>query len=54
MKVGSVTSSAFSPARERAIALAYVKRDFAEPATVITTTSGATAEVVVLPFVPQS
>jgi folate-binding protein YgfZ len=48
--IGRVTSSAFSPALQRPIALAYVHRDFLAPGTTVTI-EGATAEVRALPFV---
>jgi folate-binding protein YgfZ len=50
-EVGSITSAALSPARGRAIALGYVKRDFAAPGTVVVAASGARGEVAGLPFV---
>jgi folate-binding protein YgfZ len=49
-EIGTITSSAMSPALDRAIALGYVKRDLAAPGTSVTTASGAPAEVVALPF----
>jgi len=52
-EIGTVTSSVMSPALDRAIALGYVKRDFAAPGTSVTTASGASAEVVALPFLPS-
>ena len=52
-EIGTITSSAISPALDRAIALGYVKRDFAAPGTSVTTASGAPAEVVALPFLPS-
>jgi len=52
-EVGSVTSSALSPALGRPIALAYLKRDFIAPGTVVQLTGGA-ATVVALPFVARS
>jgi folate-binding protein YgfZ len=48
--VGRVTSSAWSPALERPIALGYVHRDFVAPGTAVSV-NGATAEVTALPFV---
>ncbi|MBS1819892.1 MAG: folate-binding protein YgfZ [Acidobacteria bacterium] len=53
-EVGAVTSSAWSPALGRAIALGYVKRDVAEPGTSVTSPDGRTAQVVALPFTPRS
>jgi tRNA-modifying protein YgfZ len=50
--IGRVTSSAFSPALQRPIALAYVHRDFLAPGTTVTV-EGATAEVRALPFVSR-
>jgi folate-binding protein YgfZ len=52
-EIGTITSSALSPALDRAIALGYVKRDFAAPGTAVTTASGAPAAVVALPFRPS-
>jgi folate-binding protein YgfZ len=52
-EVGTITSSVWSPALQRPIALAYLKRDFVAPGTHVTTSSGADAEVVPLPFVGQ-
>ena len=49
-EVGRVTSSTWSPALERPIALAYVHRDFVEPGTPLTA-GGAAAQVAALPFV---
>jgi tRNA-modifying protein YgfZ len=49
--MGEVTSSVFSPALGRPIALGYVKRDFVAPGTRVTTAGGAGGEVVALPFV---
>ncbi len=53
-EVGRITSSAYSPACGRPIALGYVKRDFIEPGTVVTTADGASAQVAMLPFVPRA
>jgi len=52
--VGSITSSAFSPAAGRPVALGYVKRDFIEPGTAVTTADGAPAQVTLLPFVARA
>ena len=49
-EIGEVTSSAYSPALRRPIALGYVHRDFIEPGTKVIV-DGADAEVVALPFV---
>jgi folate-binding protein YgfZ len=48
--VGAITSSAFSPALQKAIALAYVHRDFVAPGTMLTA-GGQPAMVTALPFV---
>jgi folate-binding protein YgfZ len=50
--VGRVTSSTWSPALKRAIALGYVHRDFLAPGTPVTV-NGAAAQVTALPFVPR-
>ncbi len=50
--IGRVTSSAFSPALQRPIALAYVHRDFVAAGTMVTV-DGANAEVTSLPFVSR-
>jgi folate-binding protein YgfZ len=47
--IGRVTSSAFSPALARGIALGYVHRDFVEPGTRVDV-EGASAVVTALPF----
>lgn len=47
--VGSITSSAWSPALERGIALGYVHRDFLSPGTAVEV-GGVPGEVVALPF----
>jgi folate-binding protein YgfZ len=49
-EIGRVTSSAWSPALNQPIALAYVHRDFVEPGTSVHV-GGAIAEVSALPFV---
>jgi glycine cleavage system aminomethyltransferase T len=46
--VGQVTSSAFSPRLDRAVALAYVHRDSAEPGTTVRFENGTAATVAVL------
>jgi folate-binding protein YgfZ len=48
--IGHVTSSAWSPVLNHAIALAYVHRDFVEPGTNVTV-EGRQARVTPLPFV---
>jgi len=52
--IGSITSSAFSPVCGRPIALGYVKRDFIEPDTTVTTAAGDLAQVTALPFVARA
>jgi tRNA-modifying protein YgfZ len=49
-QVGVVTSSAVSPALGRPIALGYVKRELAEPGTMVQTPEGMVAHVASLPF----
>jgi folate-binding protein YgfZ len=49
--IGEVTSSVGSPALGRPIALAYLKRDFITPGTIVHLAAGNTATVVSLPFV---
>ena len=49
-EIGRVTSSTWSPALTRPIALGYVHRDFLEPGTKVSV-DGAFAEVATLPFV---
>lgn len=51
---GVLTSSAWSPTLGHPVALAYVKRDLAEPGTSLTTATGEAATVVALPFVPAA
>ena len=51
-EIGQVTSSAWSPALERPIALGYVHRDFVEPGTVVSV-GDARATVSALPFVAR-
>jgi folate-binding protein YgfZ len=51
-EIGRVTSSTFSPALRRPIALGYVHRDFVEPGTEVAV-DGASAHVAKLPFVEQ-
>jgi tRNA-modifying protein YgfZ len=52
-EIGRLTSSAWSPALKRAIALAYVHRDFVAPGTAVSV-DGVRAEVTTLPFVKVS
>jgi glycine cleavage system T protein len=49
-EVGEVTSACASPALQKTIALAYVRREAAAPGTKLILASGIPAEVVVLPF----
>lgn len=49
-EAGEVTSSCVSPSLGKAIALAYVRREFAEAGTKLVLASGVPAEVVPLPF----
>jgi folate-binding protein YgfZ len=49
-EIGRVTSSAWSPALQKPIALGYVHRDFVAPGTAVNV-DGATAEVTSLPIV---
>ena len=51
---GAVTSGAWSPTLGHPVALAYVKRDLAEPGTNLTTSTGEAVTVVALPFVPSA
>ena len=51
-EIGRVTSSAWSPALKRPIALAYVHRDFVAPGTAVSV-DGINAEVTTVPFVPR-
>lgn len=53
-EIGEVTSACVSPTLGRTIALAYVRREVAEPGTALTLASGADAEVVTLPFYGRS
>ena len=50
-EVAEITSSCVSPTLGKPIALAYVRREFAEPGTKLTFTSGVTAETAALPFI---
>jgi tRNA-modifying protein YgfZ len=53
-EIGQVTSSAWSPALRKPIALGYVHRDFVAPGTAVVV-DGVAAEVAALPFVaPES
>ncbi|MBT5318940.1 MAG: aminomethyl transferase family protein, partial [Chloroflexi bacterium] len=49
-EIGRITSVAASPSLGREIALAYVRKAFAEPGTLLSSDNG-TVEVVALPFV---
>src|SRR5262245_25448145 len=49
-EIGSITSSTWSPALQKPIALGYVHRDFVMPGTTVIV-GGAPAEVTTLPFV---
>jgi aminomethyltransferase len=49
-EIGEVTSSCVSPTLGKTIALAYLRREVAEPGTKLEFLSGAVAEVVALPF----
>jgi len=49
-EVAEVTSSCLSPTLRKAIALAYVRRELAEPGTKLVFPSGVTAQVAALPF----
>jgi folate-binding protein YgfZ len=51
-EIGAVTSSTWSPALRRPIALGYVHRDFVEPGTAVTV-GDASAQVVATPFVER-
>ena len=52
-EIGQVTSSAWSPALQKPIALGYVHRDFVTPGTAVAV-DGAAGEVTALPFVTAS
>jgi aminomethyltransferase len=49
-EVGEITSACVSPALGKTIALAYLRREAAEPGTRLTLASGVPAEVTALPF----
>ena len=49
-EIGEITSSCVSPTLGKTIALAYLRREVAEPGTKLEFPSGAIAEVVALPF----
>jgi glycine cleavage system T protein len=49
-EIGEVTSACVSPTLAETIALAYVRREVAEPGTALTLASGTPARVVALPF----
>jgi glycine cleavage system T protein len=50
-EVAEVTSSCVSPGLGKAIALAYVRREFSEPGAKLILSSGVAAEVAALPFI---
>ncbi|MGH9640206.1 MAG: aminomethyltransferase family protein, partial [Bryobacteraceae bacterium] len=49
-EIGEITSACLSPTLGRVIAMAYVRREVAEPGSKLTLASGASVEVVSLPF----
>ncbi|HEV2233140.1 MAG TPA: aminomethyltransferase family protein [Terriglobia bacterium] len=49
-EIGEITSACASPTWERTIALAFVRREVAEPGMKLALASGANAEVTALPF----
>jgi folate-binding protein YgfZ len=49
-EIGEITSSCVSPTLGKTIALAYLRREVAEPGTKLDFPSGTVAEVVPLPF----
>jgi glycine cleavage system T protein len=49
-EIGEVTSSCISPTLGKTLALAYVRREVAEPGAKLTFASGVAAEVAALPF----
>src|SRR5579859_2409662 len=49
-EVGEITSACASPTLEKTIAMAYLRREVAEPGTKLAIASGANAEVTSLPF----
>lgn len=49
-EIGEVTSACASPTLGKTLALAYVRREAAEPGTLLALASGPAAEVAVLPF----
>lgn len=53
-EIGEITSACVSPSLGRTIALAYVRREFQEPATQLILRSGSAAEVARLPFYPPA
>lgn len=53
-EVGEVTSACVSPTLGKTIALAYVRREVAEPGTTLKLTAGTTVEVTSLPFYHHS
>ncbi len=49
-EIGEITSACVSPTLGKTLALAYLRREVAEPGTKLTTVSGAAVEVAALPF----
>lgn len=49
-EIGEITSACVSPTLGKTLALAYLRREVAEPGTKLTTVSGADVEVAALPF----
>ncbi|MHB8653949.1 MAG: CAF17-like 4Fe-4S cluster assembly/insertion protein YgfZ [Terriglobia bacterium] len=49
-EIGEITSACASPTIEKTIAMAYLRREVAEPGTKLAIASGANAEVTSLPF----
>jgi len=49
-EAGEITTAVYSPTFGRAIALAYVRREYFNPGTRLEIASGGTAEVTALPF----
>jgi len=53
-EIGEITSACVSPTLGKVIALAYLRREAAEPGTRLTLTSGAPATAASLPFYPPA
>jgi aminomethyltransferase len=53
-EIGEVTSACLSPTLAQTLALAYVRREAAEPGTRLVLASGIPVEVVALPFYSKS